>query len=119
VKAATIVAAALYLLAGVSDAAQESTISRRVQAAAGTIWYDQTAGEPIVSFPLGWRAATCQYSLWLEYIPRGEEPVDNQSEPAVDEMDRCAAWIVFHDPVLPLRGSLRCTSRTACSLARR
>jgi hypothetical protein len=104
-KAATSVAVALCLLAGAADAAQTTATSRGVQAAAGTIWYDQTAGEPIVSFPLGCTAATCQYSLWLEYIPRGEEPVYNQSEPVVDVMDRCAAWIVFRDPVLPLRGS--------------
>ena len=105
-KAATTIIATLCLLAaGAANAAQETAASGGVQAAAGTIWYDKTAGEPVISFPLGCTAATCAYSLWLEYIPRGKAPVYNRSEPAIRGMDRCAAWIVFHDPVLPLRGS--------------
>jgi hypothetical protein len=97
---------ALCLLApAVTNAAQKTATSNGVEAARGTVWYDQIAGHPVESFPLGCAGDDCHYSLWLEYIPRGQEPVHNMTEPVVDGMDRCAAWVVFHDPILPLRGS--------------
>lgn len=105
-KAAIAISTICLFAAGAAHAAaQKTATSKGVEAAAGTVWYDQTVGKPVVSFPLGCKGAACAYSMWLEYIPRGQEPVYNRSEPMIEDMDRCAAWIVFHEPVLPLRGS--------------
>lgn len=84
-----------------------------VHGAAGSAWFDQTAGQPVVSFPLGC-TTNCHFSLWFEYVPEGENPkftdifhrpVDDPDDPLLNS-DRCVAWTRLGSAVQPIRSGI-------------
>jgi hypothetical protein len=102
--------AALILMAGPVDAQSQIRTAKKggVEAATGTAWFDQTAGQPIISFPLGCASTgTCDYSLRLEYVPIGAVPGSVQESDASEDGDRCVFSIRFHSPVEPLKTRTR------------
>ena len=88
------------LLSTAAGAAIKTEKRGSVHGARGTVWFDQTEGKPVVSFPLGCTGANCHYEIWLEYVPAGANPLDtdifdrdlSDPEDPLLNSDRCYAW---------------------------
>jgi hypothetical protein len=93
--------ALLLVIAAPADAAQHTAKRQGVEAARGVIDYSRTAGEPFLSFPLGCTGDECHYSLWIEYVPAGEEPLGTDIYQVQEDYDQCAAWVQIHNALTP------------------
>lgn len=105
-------AASMLLLSSAAESAVRKEIRGGVHGAVARIWFSETIGRPVVSFPLGC-TTNCDFSIWVERVQAGDDPQftdlfhrpDDPDDPFLN-LDACYAWTRVNSALRPTRSGI-------------